>query len=71
MACTGILLNNEDGEDAESSYMSIKIIFLLLMFGNKNEMCDRTGISKVLPNLRNVSTCTTSVTLVCCSQLHG
>jgi len=40
------------------------------MFGNKNEMCDRTGISKVLPNLRNIFTCTTSVTLVCYSQLY-
>jgi hypothetical protein len=70
-ACTGILLNNEDGEDAESSYISIKIVLPLLMFGNKNEMWDRTGISEVLPNLRNVFICTTSVTLVCCSQLYG
>jgi hypothetical protein len=71
MACRGIFLNNEDSEDAESSYISIKIEILLFLFGNKNEMFKRTGISKVLPNLRNVFICTTSVTLVCCSQLYG
>jgi hypothetical protein len=69
-ACIVILLNNEDGEDAESSYISIKIVSLLLLFGNKNEMFDRTGVSKVLPNLRNVFICTTSVALVC-SHLYG
>jgi len=47
MACTGIFLNNEDGEDAESSYISIKIVLLLLLFGNKNEMFKKTGISKI------------------------
>jgi hypothetical protein len=71
MACRGIFLNNEDGKDAESSYISIKIVLLLLLFGNINEMFKRTGISKVLQNLRNVFVCTTSVTLVCCSQLYG
>jgi hypothetical protein len=51
-ACIGIFLNNEDGEDAKSFYIFKKIV--LLLFGNKNEMFNRTGISKVLPNLRNV-----------------
>ena len=65
----GILLSNEDSEDAQSSYVSIKIVLLHLMFSNKNEMCDRMGISKVLPNLRNVSTCTPSVTRVLFSTI--